>query len=170
MSAGGKAAGSAVAAGLILAAMGGHGVKLGHLGSDLTTAAHHLGGGTISGNAPVGARKAYLALRRAGLSRHAALILTAIGGVESNWNTRALNNDPATGDYSVGVWQVNYFGSLDGPRTAEFGSPARLSGRLRRQAHAVFVLYGQAGFGPWEPDITSGKISAYMAQAEAAAR
>lgn len=165
MSAAGRAAASAVLAGLVMA---GTGNGPGHAGALLAATAHRLGGAAAAGYAPVGARRAYLALRRAGLSPHAALIGTAIGGVESNWNTKALNSIPP--DYSVGVWQVNYYGSLYGPRSAELGTPAQLSGHLRRQARAFAILYRQDGFGPWMPDITSGKISAYMAQAEAAAR
>lgn len=124
---------------------------------------------TTSGPGGITPRQAYLALTAAGVPASAAVTLTAIGGVESDWNVNALNNTPATGDYSIGVWQINYYGSLYGPRTAEFGPPQQLIGNLKAQARAAAALYSQSGFGPWQPDITSGKINAYMAQALAAA-
>lgn len=128
-------------------------------------------GTPVSGNGSVGPRKAYLALRSAGFSQSAAIMMTAIGGVESGWNTLALNNNPATGDLSVGVWQINYFGGLAASRTPLFGSwQDLLHGGLQKQANAAFTLYKQAGgFGPWEPDITSGKILQFWSQAAAAA-
>lgn len=129
-----------------------------------------LPGGTVSGGSgSVTPRQAFQALRAAGFPASAAVTMTAIGGVESTWNTRALNNTPATGDYSVGVWQINYFDGLYAERTALFGPPDELLGNLQKQADAAYILYRQSGFGPWQPDITLGKINAYMAQALAAA-
>lgn len=128
-------------------------------------------GPAVAGSGYVGPRKAYLALRVAGFSQSAAIMMTAIGGVESGWSTTALNNDPATGDLSVGVWQINYFGSLATERTQLFGTwQDLLNGGLQKQASAAFTLYQQSGgFGPWQPDITSGKILRFWAQATAAA-
>jgi len=124
----------------------------------------------VSGDGGISPRTAYVALRQAGFPVSAAIMLTAIGGVESSWNVNAVNNTPATGDLSIGVWQINYYGDLLGPRTAEFGGPQELLGNLQKQAHAAFVLWSQDGFGPWQPDITSGKINAFWAQAVAASR
>jgi hypothetical protein len=109
--------------------------------------------------------QAYSALINAGLSSSAALILTAIGGAESNWNAQALNNDPATGDYSVGVWQINYYGSLMAERSALFGPPQELLGNLQAQADAAAAIYKQAGgFSPWTT-YTRGTYQQYLGQA-----
>lgn len=128
-------------------------------GSDNATS---VGGKTVS------PAQAYSALRDAGVPASAAVILTAIGGAESDWNVNALNNDPATGDYSVGVWQINYYGDLLGPRTAEFGSPGQLQGNLAAQALAAATLYKQSGLGNWTT-YTRGTYQAYLPQALAAA-
>jgi len=124
----------------------------------------------VAGKGYVGPRKAYQALRAAGFSQSAAIMMTAIGGVESGWDTHALNDTPATGDLSVGVWQINYYGSLAAARTPLFGSwQDLLAGGVQKQADAAFTLYQASGFGPWQPDITSGKVLAFMSQAQAAA-
>lgn len=129
-------------------------------------------GPPAAGSGYIGPRKAYQALRAAGFSQPAAIMMTAIGGVESGWRTTALNDTPATGDLSVGVWQLNYFGNLGPERTALFGmtwQQLRVAD-LQTQADAAFRLYQSAGgFGPWQPDITSGKILRFWAQASAAA-
>jgi hypothetical protein len=128
------------------------------------------GGGSVTpGSGGITPRQAYQALRAAGIPVSAAITLTAIGGVESGWNTKALNNTPATGDYSVGVWQINYFGSLLAERSPVLGSPQQLTGNLTAQARAVAILYRQSGLQPWMPDITSGKINQFLPQAMAAA-
>jgi hypothetical protein len=120
----------------------------------------------------VGPRKAYLALRAEGIPQSAAIMLTAIAGVESGWNTHAVNNTPSTGDLSIGVWQENYFGSLGPARTQLFGMGPQelLNSGLPGQARATAILYRQDGLGPWMPDITSGKVNQFMGQAQAAAR
>ena len=123
---------------------------------------------TVPGGKTVSPFQAYTALLQAGASPTAAVTLTAIGGAESGWNVDALNNDPSTGDYSVGVWQINYYGDLMGPRTAEFGSPASLIGNLSAQASAAVTLWRQSGFSPWTT-YTRGTYQAYLPQALAAA-
>jgi hypothetical protein len=112
--------------------------------------------------------QAYQALRNAGAPAAAAVVLTAIGGAESGWNTNALNNDPATGDYSVGIWQVNYYGVLMAARTAEFGPPQALLGNLAAQAAAAVAIYRGQGLGAWTT-YTSGKYAGFLLQANNAA-
>jgi hypothetical protein len=129
------------------------------------------GGGVITsvpGGKTISPAAAYSALRSAGVPAAAAVTLTAIGGAESGWNVNALNNDPATGDYSVGVWQINYYGDLMASRTAEFGPPSELIGNLDAQATAAATLYRQSGLGNWTT-YTRGTYQAFLPQALAAA-
>jgi Lysozyme like domain len=132
------------------------------------------GGGSTSGDTVKAGQKtispaeAYQALITAGLSPSVALILTAVGGAESTWNLDAVNNDPGTGDYSIGVWQINYYGDLLQSRTAQFGSPAELLGNLPAQASAAAEIYHEQGLKAWTT-YTSGAFSAYLLQAQHAA-
>lgn len=115
-------------------------------------------------------RQVYVAFRNAGISRTAAIYLTAITGVESGYRTTALNTDSGTGDYSVGLTQINYFGGLYAERAPFIGTPQELlNGGLAKQAEATAWLWRQDGLEPWMPDITSGKISSFMPGAFAAA-
>jgi len=127
------------------------------------------GGPNVHGN--VTPRQAYVALRQAGVSAGASVYLVAIAGVESGYRTTALNTDAGTGDYSVGLWQINYFDGLYAERAPYIGTPQELlSGGLNKQAAAAAWLWRQDGLQPWEPDITSGKINAFMPGALAAAK
>ena len=85
-----------------------------------------------------------------GGSPQGASIAAAIALAESNGNSAALNNNPSTGDYSVGLWQVNYFGSLFTPRTAAYGSPAALLIDPNAQAKAAISISGNGtNWTPW---------------------
>lgn len=127
-----------------------------------------ISGPTLHGN--VTPRQVYVAFRKAGISQHDAIILTAITGVESGYSTTALNTNANTGDYSVGLTQINYFDGLYAERAPHIGSPQQLlDGGLARQAAATAWLWRQDGLQPWMPDITSGKINQFMQQAMAAA-
>lgn len=130
------------------------------------------GGGQGNVHGKVTPRQVYVAFREAGLSRSASIWLTAITGVESRYNTTALNTDASTGDYSVGITQINYFGGLYAERAPHIGTPQQLlAGGLNDQARATAWLYNDAGgLGPWEPDITSGKVKPYLPGAFAAAK
>jgi len=79
-----------------------------------------------------------------GGARWLAPIMAAIAMAESGGNWFNLNNNPKTGDYSVGLWQINYFGSLLGPRTKSFGSPAQLRANPDLQAKAAIAISGGA--------------------------
>lgn len=116
-------------------------------------------------------RQVYKAFRANGIPMWPSIMLTAITGVESQYNTRARNINVATGDYSVGITQINYYGTLLGPRTRLIGlGPEQLrNAGLNEQAHATAILWRQSGLQPWMPDITSGKVGQFMGRARAAA-
>lgn len=77
-------------------------------------------------------------------------IFAAIAMSESGGDLAVINDTPATGDYSVGIYQVNYYGSLYAGRAAEFGTPQQLirSG-LAGQVNAGVAIWKQQGYGAW---------------------
>lgn len=84
-----------------------------------------------------------------GQTQQDAAVFAAIGQAESSEDLTVLNNTPATGDYSVGVFQINYYGSLYAGRAAEFGTPQQLAtGGLTRQCLAA-IRVGGGSFLPW---------------------
>ena len=159
----------------------GHKPIAGSTGPSLFTSLTGIGssGGNLN---PVGTRQAgsnlvspltvYKALRFAGVPTSPAIMLTAIAGVESGYNTLAWNQNTATGDDSVGLFQINYLGSLYGPRVALTGmTPEQLHmAGVQGQANAAAKLWQQSGLAPWGPDITSGKVNQFLPGAQAAAK
>lgn len=108
-----------------------------------------------------------------GFSPSEAAQLVAIAENESGFNAGILNNTPATGDYSVGLYQINYYGGLDQSRTAAFGPPAELAANPQAQTDAAYQLYKQSGWAPWQADFNNGTAQANLAagqQAVAAAQ
>lgn len=96
-------------------------------------------------------------------TRDDAKILAAIGGPESGYDYTVINDTPATGDYSVGIWQINYLGSLYAERSREFGTPRQLiEGGPLRQAHAAVAIWRQQGFMAWATTYTSGTWRQYV--------
>lgn len=84
-----------------------------------------------------------------------APLMAGIAIAESGGNAGILNNTPATGDYSVGLWQINYYGSLLSGRTAEYGNPQTLANDPNAQAKAAISLFGGgAGLSNWQGDAT----------------
>ena len=84
-----------------------------------------------------------------------APLMAGIAIAESGGDPSALNDNPATGDYSVGLWQINYFGSLLPGRTASYGSPAALQADPNAQAKAAIDLFGGGpGITNWTNDAT----------------
>ena len=82
-----------------------------------------------------------------------APLAAAIAVAESGGNTQSLNTNASTGDYSVGLWQINYFGNLLPSRTAAYGSPSSLQASPDAQAKAAVALSGNgANWGPWQGD------------------
>lgn len=89
----------------------------------------------------------------------AAIALAENGGVG---RTDAINDTPATKDYSVGLWQVNYFGSLLPTRSASYGTPEALRADPNAQARAAIAISGNGrNFAPWTT-YTSNKYKKYL--------
>jgi hypothetical protein len=92
----------------------------------------------------------------------------SIVGAESSFCINVLN---ATGqDYSVGLFQINYFGDLLASRTASYTAPDALAANPTEQCIAAWTLFvGSSGFGPWTDSyMTSvGGASALNAQLNA---
>lgn len=98
-----------------------------------------------------------------GMDHGNAEILAAIGGPESGYDYSVINDTPATGDYSVGIWQINYYGSDYASRTAEFGTPRQLiEGGPELQAHAAYTVWKQQGWDAWFNTYTSGDWRQYI--------
>lgn len=110
----------------------------------------------------VGYNVLYNSVIAAGGNAIEANTLAAIGMAESGSDIRVVNDTPATGDLSVGAFQINYYASLYGPRTAEFGTPAALvASGAPGQARAALVILGQQGFTAWST-YTSGAYRQFL--------
>lgn len=97
-----------------------------------------------------------------GGSAAAAPIAAAIALAESGGNTSSLNNNASTGDYSVGLWQVNYFGPLLASRSTRYGPPSELQSNPDLQAKAAIDISGNGrNWQPWTT-YTSGAYKRYL--------
>lgn len=104
-----------------------------------------------------------------GVSADNAAVFAAIGTAESSLDVSVINDTPSTGDYSVGIWQINYYGSLYAGRAAAYGTPKQLIlGGLGKQANAALGVWRSQGFGAWST-FTSGAYKAYLHGAPAPA-
>jgi hypothetical protein len=98
-----------------------------------------------------------------GMDHGNAEILAAIAGPESGYDYSVINDTPATGDYSVGLWQINYYAGDYAPRAAEFGTPRQLiEGGPIKQAHAAYTVWRQQGWDAWFNTYTSGDWRQYI--------
>lgn len=95
----------------------------------------------------------------AGGSKELAPVMAAIAIAESGGRPSALNDTPP--DYSVGLWQINYYGSLLPGRSREFGSPQALLASPAAQARAAVAIERQQGLGAWTT-YTSGAYRKYL--------
>lgn len=77
-------------------------------------------------------------------------------------NPGIVNDTPATGDYSVGLWQINYYDGLYKSRAAEFGTPTALAADPASQAAAAHQLFQQSGYNPWLADFNNGTAEANL--------
>jgi hypothetical protein len=81
------------------------------------------------------------------------LTMAAIPMFEAGGVSNALNNNPGTHDFSVGEWQINYFGDLLAERTTLYGPPEELAESISAQAKAaVSILGGGPGITAWAGD------------------
>lgn len=98
----------------------------------------------------------------AGFSAGNALIGAAVGTAESSLDWRVINDTPSTGDYSVGIWQINYYGSLYAGRTAAYGTPKSLvTGGAGVQARAAYGVWRGQGWSAWST-YSSGAYLKYL--------
>lgn len=105
---------------------------------------------------------AYRYALQAGMPAIDADIAAAIGEAESSLNLAVINDTPATGDYSVGVYQINYFDGLYAGRVKAFGTPRQLVvGGIIPQTHAMYELWRASGFTPWST-YKSGAYRQYL--------
>lgn len=89
-----------------------------------------------------------------------ASLAAAVAQAESGGNTSALNDNPHTLDYSVGAWQVNYFGNLLTPRSAQYGAPAQLLADPLAQAKAAVAISNNGqDFTPWSTYLNGAYLS-----------
>jgi hypothetical protein len=95
----------------------------------------------------------------AGGSKALAPVMAAIAIAESGGRPSALNDTAP--DYSVGLWQINYYGSMLPGRTKEFGSPKALMASPTAQARAAVAIERQQGLGAWST-YTSGAYKKYL--------
>ena len=102
-----------------------------------------------------------------------APLMAGIAIGESGGNPQALNPDASTGDYSAGLWQINYRNGINaplvpgqyragmpiyggGPGVSPQQAAANLMADPNLQAKAAIDLFGQngAGIGNWTNDST----------------
>lgn len=96
---------------------------------------------------------------KAGGDPKKAPVMAAIAIAESGGRPSALNDTPP--DYSVGLWQINYYGALRPGRTKEFGSPSALMASPTAQARAAVAIERQQGLGAWST-YSSGAYRKYL--------
>lgn len=85
----------------------------------------------------------------------------AVALAESGGDPEAINDNPATGDYSVGLFQINYFGSLYWPRTMAYGPPSSLTDPARNVAAAIAISANGTNWRPWST-YKSGAYRQYL--------
>lgn len=93
-------------------------------------------------------------IRNGGDPSKAILAAAVVFGAENPAGNAGLVNDtPATGDYSIGLWQINYLGSLMALRTAQFGAPDAFAASPDAQARAAIAMSANGtNWQPWGPD------------------
>lgn len=93
-----------------------------------------------------------------------ATILAAIAGPESGFDWRVINDTPETGDYSVGLFEINYYASLYPSRVAAYGTPRELieSGPAGQCRAAANLWHAAGGFSPWAADIINNRWQRYV--------
>lgn len=103
----------------------------------------------------------------AGFRGEDLVLAVAIAMAESSGNPESVNNTPSTGDYSVGLWQINYYSSLRAERTRMFGPPEGLTNPAKNAAAAYTLYRNRGGFRDWST-YNRGAHLRYMSAARSA--
>lgn len=84
----------------------------------------------------------------------AVLASAVVFGAENpQGNAGIVNDTPETGDYSIGLWQINYYGGLYDAQVARFGSPEDFAADPNLQARAAIAMsQNGSNWQPWGPD------------------
>lgn len=89
----------------------------------------------------------------------AGIAIAESGGLSNNLNDKGK-------DYSVGLWQINYYGSLLQGRSQSYGTPLALAQDVNAQAKAAIKISGNGvNLQPWTT-FTSGDAGRVMAAHE----
>jgi hypothetical protein len=110
-------------------------------------------------------KQVYDLLINAGFSPTDAANFVGIAKAESGLNFKALNDNASTGDYSVGLFQENFFKSLGPARTARYAPMFGLSANMSPDAFVAWLqdhpaaqaaiahdLFNSSGYSPWQGD------------------
>lgn len=106
--------------------------------------------GPISKGATVGVTDMLRLALKQGLAPEKAILMAAVGMAESSGRTDVVNNNPATGDNSFGLWQINMIGSLGPSRMAKYG--LRSFDDLKdpeTNARVMSDILGSSGINAW---------------------
>jgi len=97
-----------------------------------------------------------------GLNADRARVAAAIAMAESSGNPSKINNNPATGDDSYGLWQINFYGPLIS-RLAQYGLPDKATVLdPRRNAMVMAHISSNGGnFNAWTT-YTNGEYKKYL--------
>lgn len=95
----------------------------------------------------------------------------AISGAESGYVPSKLNDNPATGDLSYGLWQINMLGALGPGRLVQYGIASNVQlYDPATNAHAACVTSGAGtNWFPWST-YTNGDFWDHLVEAEVAVR
>ena len=101
-----------------------------------------------------------------GFTPEQAKIMAAIAGAESTFRPGVVNDNPATGDLSYGLWQINMIGALGPGRRKQFGLSSNddLKDPLTN-AKAAKAIFDSQGFGAWGA-YTNGSYNKYLPAAQ----
>lgn len=108
----------------------------------------------------------YAVARKGGFSKPQAVLATAIALAESGGDAHIVNDTPATGDLSYGLWQINMIGRMGPDRLKQFGIPSNeaLADPVTNARAAYIVSGGGKNFNPWTT-YTSGAYAKNLSTA-----
>ena len=99
-------------------------------------------------------------LRQEGFKEELIPTFIAISQAESGLNPRALNPDTSTGDYSLGLFQINMLGKMGEERRRQFGLKANEElYDPKTNVRAAKAIYDSQGLGAWS--VTRGENPIY---------